>query len=79
MSTATTFGARLKALREAEGLTLQELADKAGMHLQGVYKLEAGERSPSWDSVQALARALGVSCEAFQDEAPAPAKKRKGG
>jgi hypothetical protein len=45
-----------------------------------------GEREPAWATVQALARALGVSCEAFrvEDKPPEPplakkGKKRKGG
>jgi transcriptional regulator with XRE-family HTH domain len=71
-----SFGGRLRELRGAAGLTQQALADLAGMHRQGVNKLEAGDREPTWASVQALARALGVSTEAFQDEAPAP--KRRG-
>jgi transcriptional regulator with XRE-family HTH domain len=74
MSTETAFGPRLKQLREEKGLTLQGLAGLAGMHLQGVYKLEAGEREPSWATVRALAKALGVRCTAFED-GPEPSKK----
>jgi transcriptional regulator with XRE-family HTH domain len=68
------FAARLKQLRAEAGLSQAELARKAGMHPRGVAKLEQGERpSPSWDTVRALARALGVSCEAFDDgSTPAP-------
>jgi putative transcriptional regulator len=75
----TGFAARLREQRTAAGLTQAELAERAGMHLHGVTKLEQGDREPSWATVQALARALGVSCAAFED-APAevpPAKKRK--
>ena len=60
------FGARLKELREQAGMTQQELADAAGMHRFGVAKLEQGIREPSWATVQALCKALNVSCEAFQ-------------
>jgi transcriptional regulator with XRE-family HTH domain len=70
-----SFGGRLRELREAAGLTQQALADLAGMHRQGVNKLEMGEREPTWASVKALCRALGVRCTAFEDEAPPPAKK----
>ncbi|HZY88619.1 MAG TPA: helix-turn-helix transcriptional regulator [Gemmataceae bacterium] len=73
----TIFGERLRELREAAGLSQQALADLAGMHRQGVNKLEAGDRGPTWESVQALAKALGVDCTAFQEDAPAP-KKGKG-
>lgn len=76
-----TFGRRLKELREAASLTQQQLAEKAGLNQFGVAKLEQGVRSPAWETVQALARALGVSCQAFEEDAgqaePPPAKKTR--
>jgi transcriptional regulator with XRE-family HTH domain len=66
MSDTNDFAGRLRELRKAAGLTQGELAERAGMHRHGITKLELGERQhPSWDTVQALARALGVSTEAF--------------
>jgi transcriptional regulator with XRE-family HTH domain len=67
----TTFAARLRRLREAAGLSQADLADRAGMHRFGVAKLEQGLREPAWATVQALAKALGVTCLAFTDEASA--------
>jgi transcriptional regulator with XRE-family HTH domain len=64
-----TFAARLKELREAAGLSQSQLAERAGMHRFGVSKLEQGLREPSWATVQAIASALGVSCESFQQPA----------
>ena len=69
MAKGQTFGGRLKQLREQAGLTQQELADRAGMHRFGVAKLERDERQPSWATVQALAKALGTSCLAFEGTA----------
>ena len=60
------FADRLRDIREAAGLSQAQLAEKAGMHRFGVSKLEQGLRAPSWATVQALAAALGVSCEEFQ-------------
>src|SRR5437016_9514410 len=57
----SAFAARLKSLREAAGITQQELATRAGMHKLGVAKLEQGLREPTWATVQALAKALGVT------------------
>jgi transcriptional regulator with XRE-family HTH domain len=71
-----TFAVKLKRLREAAGLSQPELAARAGMNQYGVAKLEQGVREPSWATVQALAAALGVSCEAFMDR---PARRKKGG
>lgn len=61
----TGFGGRLKGLREAAGLSQQALADRAGLNVFGVAKLEQGQREPAWSTVLALAAALGVTCEAF--------------
>jgi transcriptional regulator with XRE-family HTH domain len=76
----TDFAARLREQRTRASLTQGELAERAGLHLHSVTKLEQGDREPSWATVQALARALGVSCEAFVVEekpAKAPAAKKR--
>src|SRR5271169_2569657 len=61
------FGAKLKAAREAAGLTQSQLAARSGLHLGAVFKLEQGKREPSWETVQRLAAVLGVDCRAFVD------------
>jgi transcriptional regulator with XRE-family HTH domain len=38
---------------------------RAGLPRQTVSRLEMGSSVPSWTTVQALARALGVDCTAF--------------
>jgi transcriptional regulator with XRE-family HTH domain len=65
----TGFGARLRALREQAGLTQGVLAERAGCNPFTVAKLEGGRQEPAWPLVLALARALGVSCEAFNGAA----------
>jgi transcriptional regulator with XRE-family HTH domain len=62
---ASGFGERLKLLRTAKGLTLAEVAERAGLHLQTVAKVEYGTREPNWLTVLALAEALGVTPDAF--------------
>ncbi len=42
------------------------------MHRQGIAKLEIGEREPTWATVRTLAKALGVTCMAFDVEDAAP-------
>jgi transcriptional regulator with XRE-family HTH domain len=76
---AEWFAPRLKELREASGMTQQALADKAGLKLGGIRDLEQGRNKPTWETVLAIAAALGVECGAF-DQAPAtgqsePAKR----
>lgn len=59
------FAGRLRELRTAAGISQKELADKAGMTKDGIAHLEQGRRSPSWETVLALASALGVEVGAF--------------
>ena len=59
---ATPFGARLRRLREAAGLTQEQLASKAGLTPKAISVLERGERKrPYPHTVRALADALGLS------------------
>jgi transcriptional regulator with XRE-family HTH domain len=60
------FARRLKELREAAGLTQAQLAERCGLHLSTVFKLEQGRRAPAWDTVQILCRGLNLPCTAFE-------------
>jgi transcriptional regulator with XRE-family HTH domain len=75
----TGFATRLRALRERAGLTQAQLAERAGMHLHGITKLEQGDREPAWATVMALADALGVTCEAFTSRRDRAVKKKPRG
>jgi transcriptional regulator with XRE-family HTH domain len=74
---ADTFARLLTALREGAGLSQYEVSKRSGLPRQTVSRLEMGSSVPSWPTVQALARALGVRCTAFEDDAPLPAVKGK--
>jgi predicted ATPase/DNA-binding XRE family transcriptional regulator len=57
-----SFGARLKALRQAAGFTQEELATIAGLSVHAVSALERGERRrPHVDTVRALSAALDLT------------------
>jgi transcriptional regulator with XRE-family HTH domain len=59
---ATLFGPRLRLLREAAGLTQEELASKAGLSARAISVLERGERKrPYPHTVRSLAEALDLS------------------
>ena len=64
-----SFGAQLKALREAAGFTQEELATIAGLSVHAVSALERGERRrPHVETVRALSAALdltGATRDAF--------------
>src|SRR5262249_28056166 len=66
------FGARLRELREAAGLTQQELASRAGVQWETISRWERGAREPSWSNVLALAGVLGVDCTTFNVPAGEP-------
>ena len=71
-----SFGAQLKALREAAGYTQEELATIAGLSVHAVSALERGERRrPHVETVRALSAALdltGGARDAFVGSARAP-------
>jgi transcriptional regulator with XRE-family HTH domain len=52
------FGERVRELREEQNLTIQQLADRAGLTRNGVSLIELGKRKPGIDTAEALARAL---------------------
>src|SRR5262249_16988950 len=57
-----SFGAQLKALREAAGFTQEELATIAGLSVHAVSALERGERRrPHSETVRALSAALDLT------------------
>ena len=72
-----SFGAQLKALREAAGYTQEELATIAGLSVHAVSALERGERRrPHVETVRALSAALdltGTARDALLRSARAPA------
>jgi transcriptional regulator with XRE-family HTH domain len=54
------ISARLRDLRGKRGLSVSELADRAGLHEGLVERIDAGERLPPLEALLALAEALGV-------------------
>src|SRR5215470_5451862 len=74
----TSFGAQLKALREAAGFTQEELATIAGLSVHAVSALERGERRrPHVETERALSAALdltGAKRDALLGSSRAPAQ-----
>jgi len=72
----TTFGKRLKELREAAGMTQEGLARAAELSTSAVSRIEQRGKDPAWSTVRRLARALGVALSAFEtDEEEEPARQ----
>jgi transcriptional regulator with XRE-family HTH domain len=72
----SAFAKRLIELRHASGLSQYELAKRAGLTRQAMSLLELGQREPNWATVQRLAKALAVSCEAFMDRRASTDEKK---
>ena len=49
------LGARIRALREARGLTQETIAGRIGVAQKYVSQLECGQKSPSWETLVAIA------------------------
>jgi transcriptional regulator with XRE-family HTH domain len=64
------FAERIKALREAAGLTQTELAKRAGIDRSYYAEVEAGQHSVSIDRVFAIADALDVPAHLLFTEDP---------
>lgn len=50
----------LRRTREAQGITLEELAERSGLSFRGVVYIEHGRRNPSLTTILNLARGLGA-------------------
>ncbi|MFI7041154.1 helix-turn-helix domain-containing protein [Microbispora rosea] len=67
------IGRRLRGLREARGLSLSELARRAGVGKATVSGLEHGTRNPTLETMYAIAAALSVPMSALTLDPGAPA------
>jgi transcriptional regulator with XRE-family HTH domain len=53
-------GGRIRELREQRGLSLRALADRCGLSINAISRIERGENSPTVTSLHRLATALNV-------------------
>lgn len=60
MSLRTRFGAKLRKVRLSRGWTQEELAEKADVSLNFLNLIERGQRAPSFDNLERLAKVLRV-------------------
>ncbi|SDF88196.1 helix-turn-helix domain-containing protein [Alloyangia pacifica] len=57
------LGARMKAVRQACGFTLEVAAQRTGLALSTIHKIENGRVSPSYENLVRIARAYGIGME----------------
>jgi transcriptional regulator with XRE-family HTH domain len=63
---------RLRALRQEQGLTLQQVAQRAHLDVSTLSRLEGGKRRLALNHIPALADALGVSADELLRSTPRP-------
>jgi transcriptional regulator with XRE-family HTH domain len=61
MDLLTRFAGNVKRLRSRKNLSQKALADKVGISVSYVSMLERGQRSPPLETIEKMARALGVT------------------
>lgn len=61
----TSFGARLKIIRETRGLSQSDLARKIGGDASAISHFEGGRRKPSFNTLTDLCLALTCSSDYF--------------
>ncbi len=55
------LAAVLRAKRDAQGMTIEDLAFRSRVSLGAVSKIERGKVAPSWPTALQIARALGLT------------------
>ena len=60
-----TVGKTIAALRQARGMTQQQLADALGIAQQSVARWETGEREPRVSTLRRIAAVLGCDLSAL--------------
>ena len=55
------LGAAIRALRDEHDLKQLPVAEDAGITVAHLSKIESGKVNPTWGTVEAIARALGVT------------------
>jgi DNA-binding XRE family transcriptional regulator len=59
--TAHAVGAKIRKLREAKGVTQEELAAAAGMMRSNISRIEAAKHRPTLETLERIAKALNAS------------------
>ena len=70
-------GAKLRAARQAQGLTLEDLAGSAGMSVSTLSRLESGKRQASLELLLPLTRRLGLRIDDLLSADPVDPRVRR--
>ena len=65
MNLQTRFATNVRILRKKKNLSQKDIAAKTGISISYVSMLEHGQRSPPLETIEMIAKALGVRAEAL--------------
>jgi len=68
MSKSINVGEKIKMLREAKGITREELSERSGLNLDQIISIEEDANLPSLAPLIKVARAMGVRLGTFLDD-----------
>ena len=61
------IGQKIKEARKAQKMSQFELAEKTNLHEKQIYRIEAGENSPSLDNFLRIVNVLNLKIDYFND------------
>jgi transcriptional regulator with XRE-family HTH domain len=67
MISASQFGNQVRSIRKSRKLKIWQVAEKVGVEVKHLGRIERGERQPSFDLIISLAKCLSVSPSKFFD------------
>ena len=67
MSINESVGAQVRHLRQAQGMTQQDLAQKSGLSVDHIGKIERGSTSPTVEALVQIAGGLTVTVQSLLD------------
>lgn len=60
MKSQIQFGKNIKKARAAAGMTQKQVAEKAGLHVNYIARIERGEENPSYEAIEKIIKSLKV-------------------
>ena len=70
MPDTNKLGLKIRQLREAKQMSMEQLAEQSQCHIDQIQQLEAGELIPSLTPLMEISRALGVRLGTLMDDEP---------
>ena len=65
--TRDRIGMRIASLRKMQGLTITQLAERAGIQRAHLSRIEAGKYAVTLETIQAIAEALGMTVDIIDE------------